>query len=93
MYPYAMAKDLLAGMTIGWDEGRGEKQRRAFVLTVEYTKPSRLTEEFIHVEEHVRVTVVLEDGGTASRSFPPNLAIAHMAPITIPKKAQDENKG
>jgi len=92
--PYVEAKDLLAGMTIRWNEGRLErKQRRALVMSVEYTKTSRLIEEFIHVEENVRVKLLREDGTTTTTQFQPNVVIDQMAPITMPKKAQDENNG
>lgn len=92
--PYVCAKDLLAGMTIKWNEGRLErKPRRALVLSVEYTKSSRLIAEFIHVEEDVRVQLLREDGTTTTTHFQPSVAIDQMAPITMPEKAQDENNG
>lgn len=94
MQPWVTAKDLLAGMTIRWNEGHlGPRQKRALVVAVEYKKSSRFIGEFIQVEETVRVSLLREDGTKVTTNMTPDAAIDQMVPIVMPKEVTNEDNG
>jgi hypothetical protein len=94
MQPYVLAKDLLAGMTIRWNEGHlGPRQKRALVIAVEYKRASRFVGEFIHFEETVHTTLLRENGTKTTAHMLPDSAVDQMAPIAVPKEVTNEDNG